>query len=92
MNREEITRMATEAGVRAVKLLHEFGTEGALCDSEIQDLRAAERLAEAAYAAGAAAEREACAKVCDEQANKDGWEGSYAHACAEAIRARGETK
>ena len=57
MNREEIIRMAREAGVRAAKLLHEFGTEGALCDSEIQDLRAAERLAKAAYAAGAAAER-----------------------------------
>ena len=57
MNREDIIRMAREAGVRAAKLLHEFGTEGALCDSEIQDLRAAERLAQAAYVAGAAAER-----------------------------------
>ena len=57
MIREETIRMAREAGVRAAKLLHEFGTEGALCDSEIQDLRAAERLAQAAYAAGAAAER-----------------------------------
>lgn len=35
-------------------------------------------------------EREACAKVCDEQADKDGFEGCYANACAEAIRARGE--
>ena len=35
-------------------------------------------------------EREACAQVCDEQADKDGFEGSYANACAEAIRARGE--
>ena len=36
-------------------------------------------------------EREACAKVCDEQAEKDKFEGCYANACAEAIRARGET-
>ena len=36
------------------------------------------------------AEREACAKVCDEQAEKDGFEGCYANACAEAIRARNE--
>jgi hypothetical protein len=35
-------------------------------------------------------EREACAKLCDEQADKDGFEGCYANACAEAIRARGE--
>ena len=35
-------------------------------------------------------EREACAKVCDELADKDGFEGCYADACAEAIRARSE--
>jgi len=40
--------------------------------------------------AGAAAEREACAKVCDEIATEDGWEGSYAYRCVEAIRARGQ--
>jgi hypothetical protein len=33
-------------------------------------------------------EREACAKVCDELSDKDGFEGCYADACAEAIRAR----
>ena len=33
-------------------------------------------------------EREACAKVCDELADKHGWEGSYANECAIAIRAR----
>jgi hypothetical protein len=36
-------------------------------------------------------EREACAKVCDEHATKDGFEGCYANACAESIRARGNT-
>jgi hypothetical protein len=35
-------------------------------------------------------EREACAKVCDAQAEKDNFEGCYANACAEAIRARSE--
>jgi len=36
-------------------------------------------------------EREACAKVCDELSDKDGFEGCYADACAEAIRARRDT-
>ena len=34
------------------------------------------------------AAHEACAEVCDERANEDGWEGCYANECAEAIRAR----
>ena len=34
-------------------------------------------------------EREACAKLCDEIATEDGWEGGYAYRCVEAIRARG---
>jgi hypothetical protein len=35
------------------------------------------------------AEREECAKVCDELSDKHTWEGSYADECAQAIRARG---
>jgi hypothetical protein len=35
------------------------------------------------------AEREACAKVCDDIATEDGFEGGYANGCAVAIRARG---
>lgn len=76
--------MARDAGVRAAKLLYEFGTEGALCNSEIQELRAAKRLAKAAYAAGIAAEREACAKVCDSWSLRD----SLAEDMAKEIRAR----
>jgi hypothetical protein len=38
----------------------------------------------------ASAEREACAKLCDEIAKEDGWEGGYAYRCVEAIRARGQ--
>ena len=34
------------------------------------------------------AEREACAKLCDEQSDKDGFEGGYANECAELIRER----
>ena len=37
-----------------------------------------------------AAEREACAKVCDVRAVQDGWEGCYADECAAEIRARGK--
>jgi hypothetical protein len=35
-------------------------------------------------------EREACAKLCDQRAEEDKFEGCYANACAEAIRARSE--
>lgn len=48
------------------------------------------RFAALAYAAGAAAMKERCAKVCDAQADKDGWEGCYADECAAAIRALGD--
>ena len=37
-----------------------------------------------------AEEREACAKLCNEIATDDGWEGGYAYRCVEAIRARGQ--
>lgn len=43
-----------------------------------------------AYEAGARIEREECAKLCDDLSDKDGFEGCYADACAQAIRARGE--
>lgn len=46
---------------------------------------------EAAFAAGAAAERSACAKLCDEIANKpSNMVLGVALDCAAAIRARGE--
>ena len=53
------------------------------------------RLCELVYAAGAAAEREACAKVCEEL-DIDGWRDAGWDMgtidCAAAIRARGEAK
>ena len=48
------------------------------------------QLADLAYEAGRKDENEACARVCDERANLDGFEGSYADKCAAAIRARRE--
>ncbi len=72
MTRDDIIRMAREAGVSESEL---FPGEQAI-----------ERFA----ALVAAAEREACAKVCDERATADGWEGCYADQCAAAIRARGQ--
>ena len=75
MTRDEITRMAREAGFVGMDAQH-----GAL-----------RRFA----ALVAAAEREACAKLCDAQATE--WDSdnvqlykNYAGACSEAIRARGE--
>ena len=53
-------------------------------DQFIEKVKAFEDLARAD-------EREACAKVCDDHATKDGFEGCYANACAESIRARGNT-
>ena len=63
MNREDIIRMAKEAGYLAWHI----------------DPRA-ERFADLV----AAAEREACAKLCDEEATIEG----VAQRCADAIRAR----
>ena len=45
---------------------------------------------EAGKELGCADEREACAKLCDQRAEEDKFEGCYANACAQAIRARGE--
>lgn len=85
MNREDTIRMALEAGM----LLKRFDVFSA----ELPDL---ERFFQAAYAAGAAAEREACAIVCDDINAKyklpdDAAERVASQWCADAIRARGQT-
>lgn len=74
MTRDDIIRMAKEAGLT----LSSFCRWSAYSD----DL---ERFA----ALVAAAEREACAKLCDELRDEDGFE-PYGTECAAAIRARGE--
>jgi transposase len=82
MNKDDIIRMAREAGLRSAVLLHIYGKEDALCDSEIEELRQIEAFA----ALIASAEREACAEVCDSEATIEG----IAQRCAAAIRARGQ--
>lgn len=76
--RDEVIRMAREAGAPDPMVF----------------LAAYERLVAAAYARGVAAEREACAKVCEVCAESTSTEGSLAwiipNECAAAIRARGQ--
>ena len=75
MTRDDIIRMAREAGIDAEK--------DTLCRYEgwVEPLtRFAELVADA--------EREACAKVCDEVGNRD--TDTHAWDAAAAIRARGE--
>ncbi len=73
MNRDDVIRMAREAGDDWEHTLE--------CDKDFL-----ERFAALAFAAGAAHEREECAKVC-ELDDSMRWSGA-----AYAIRARGETK
>ena len=76
MKREEIVRMAREAG------LEKYHLPDATIEYEFD--RCLERFFNAAYAAGAAAEREACAKVCENTPGIHAWN------CAIAIRARSQ--
>ena len=73
MTRDDIKRMAQESGWTEYSLLHAV---------EVQRL-------ETFAALVAEREREACAKVCDELRDEDGFE-PYGTECAAAIRARGE--
>ena len=79
MTRNDTIRMALEAGIPAAKY------PSLVSDS---DWKALERFFKAAYAAGAAAECEACAKVCDVI---DDGRGDLSAKCAAAIRARKNT-
>lgn len=69
MTKDDIIRMARETGVGIMsdtwKSFIVFNTTG---------LKELERFFHAAYAAGAAAEREACAKVCEVMAKKNNTE------------------
>ena len=93
MDKEDIIKLAREAG-----LAHFYDSEGhcsGITDARLvtegkeqNDDRLVEMLAPFA-ALVAAAEREACAKVCDELAARDKLSNYYAVA-AKAIRARGQ--
>ena len=81
LTRDDVIRMAKQAGGYHAGEFH-------------GRIEAMERFAAAAYAAGAAAEREACAQVCDhiadqqERANYDKRAACAADQCAIAIRQR----
>ena len=87
MNREDIIRMAREAG---------FTDHNGFCEVIVRHSNGSwvgvkdelERFA----ALVASAEREACAKVCDSHAFAEGVPGAptWSEACAAAIRARGQ--
>ena len=77
MTRDDIIRMAFEASGGMLS----YDAEGRWTLNEQEVIRLA--------ALVAAAEREACAKVCDELRDEDGFE-PYGTECAAAIRARGE--
>ena len=72
MNRDDIIRMAREAGWTGP-------------EENVTYVAMLERFAHLV----AAAEREACARVCDRISDEDGFEGGYANRCAFAIRERG---
>jgi hypothetical protein len=82
--REQVIRMAQEAGATNVDAADPQCWAGDIAFEE-EEL---ERFFHAAYAAGAAAEREACAKVCEEHWHIDGEHTAYEF--ARVIRARGE--
>lgn len=83
MTQDEIIRMAWEAGVSQNKMVH-----GVNCWSFFTE--ELELFFNLAFTAGAAHEREACAKVC-EGMNKE-WSIPFeaVNKCAEAIRARSD--
>ncbi len=80
MNREEIIRMAREAGINRCTCAR------STCDM-LKSNTTFQHLARFA-ALVAAAEREACAKVCEELRDEDGYE-AWNTECAAAIRERG---
>ncbi len=82
MTPEDTIRMAREAGLISRYECRETASDEML-----------ERFFRPAYEAGAAAEREACAQVCEAEYEGYDWadrERDGAEACAAAIRARGD--
>jgi len=80
MNRDDIIRMAKEVGIRLMG--DGFGKP------DRTDVWATQDEFECFAALVAAAEREACANLCEEQADGAYWEGSDIF--ARLIRARGQ--
>lgn len=102
MTREEIIRMAEQCGIPEFEN-YESQAENIMRFAALVAAAERERIKQKnapvieqinehikALEDAVAAEREACAKVCDELSNKHTWEGCYADECAQAIRARGQ--
>lgn len=83
MTREEIIRMARKAGFSVLSPSEHIGGVGAVYAADENITDELERFA----ALVAAAEREACAKVCDSWSKRPDDVGGY---CAAEIRARGQ--
>ncbi len=84
--KEAIIRMAREAGLRSAVILHLYGgKEGALCDSEIEELAQIERFFHMAQAA----EREACAAIARKW-DVDHPGSNYGGCIATLMEARGQ--
>ena len=88
-----IIEMAREAGLRSAVLLHVYGKESALCDSELEELEQIKWFAALVRAEAQAEEREECAKVCEHEWSNAA-EREFGDQCAAIIRgreARGDT-
>jgi len=83
MTREDILKLAREADPGFEGGPEEDGT----LPNCIVGFNAIERFFRLAHESGAAAEREACADICDQHASIEG----VAQRCAAEIRARGNT-
>jgi hypothetical protein len=93
MNRDDIIRMAREAGLRVGTNLSGVVLVGSPAEIGLAHLTIEELERFAALVA--AAERKACAKVCDAVQKKNEDDGAWmweARNCAAAIRARGNEK
>jgi hypothetical protein len=96
MKQEDIIRMAREAGLivdanqSGFDSVERFAALVAAAATEAANARANTSWALMCKKM-VAAEKEACAKVCDVLSDKHGFEGCYADECAAAIRARGQT-
>lgn len=92
MTQDEIIEMAREAGFVVTHIGDPIGTNYTMIEAfaklVAQEVR--DRIMFGSRDDWVLAEREACAKVCDELSDKHTWEGCYANECAGAIRARGE--
>jgi hypothetical protein len=83
MNRDDVIKMAQDSGMFYCDFIEEFVSDY----SNAVSLEHIERFFHMAQAA----EREACAKVCESYTDKsDADHESHGYACAAAIRARGQ--